>query len=64
LTALIFDIWPESQLPESLLADNFLHKQLVDTSVKTLPKYLLNNGEFPSGRKAMAQTLLTLSLTV
>jgi hypothetical protein len=26
------------QLPESLLAENLLHKQLVDTGVKTLPK--------------------------
>jgi hypothetical protein len=35
------DIWhsPISvwQLPESLLADNLLHKQLVETVVKTLP---------------------------
>jgi hypothetical protein len=36
------DIWhspiPEWQLPESLLAENLLHKQLVDTGVKTMPK--------------------------
>jgi hypothetical protein len=36
------DIWhsPISvwQLPESLLTENLLHKQLVDTGVKTLPK--------------------------
>jgi hypothetical protein len=37
------------QLPESLLAENLLHKQLVDTSVETLPKYLLHIGEFPPG---------------
>jgi hypothetical protein len=29
---------PVWQLPESLLADNLFHKQLVDTGVKTLPK--------------------------
>jgi hypothetical protein len=29
---------PVWQLPESLLAENLLHKQLVDTGVKTLPK--------------------------
>jgi hypothetical protein len=29
---------PVWQLPERLLADNLLHKQLVDTGVKTLPK--------------------------
>jgi hypothetical protein len=36
------DIWhspiPMWQLPESLLADNLLHKQLFDTGIKTLPK--------------------------
>jgi hypothetical protein len=36
------DIWhlpfPVWQLPESLLVDNLLHLQLVDTGVKTLPK--------------------------
>jgi hypothetical protein len=36
------DIWhspiPVWQLPESLLAENLLHEQLVDTGVKTLPK--------------------------
>jgi hypothetical protein len=29
---------PVWQLPESLLAENLLHKQLFDTGVKTLPK--------------------------
>jgi hypothetical protein len=36
------DIWhspiPVWQLPESLLAENLLHKRFVDTRVKTLPK--------------------------
>jgi hypothetical protein len=36
------DIWhspiPKWQLPESLLADNLLHKRLVDTEVETMPK--------------------------
>jgi hypothetical protein len=36
------DIWhspiPTWQLPESLLAENLLHKRLVDTGVETLPK--------------------------
>jgi hypothetical protein len=36
------DIWhspiPAWQLPESLLADNLFHKQIVDPGVKTLPK--------------------------
>jgi hypothetical protein len=36
------DIWhsafPVWQLPGRLLAENFLHKQLVDTGVKMLPK--------------------------
>jgi hypothetical protein len=36
------DVWhspiPVKQLPEILLAENLLHKQLVDTGVKTLPK--------------------------
>jgi hypothetical protein len=44
------NIWhspmPVWQLRESLLAENLLHKQLVDTCVKTLPKLLLNIGEF------------------
>jgi hypothetical protein len=35
------DIWhspiPVWQLPESLLAENLLHSQLVDTSVETVP---------------------------
>jgi hypothetical protein len=29
---------PVWQLPESLLAENLLHKRLVDTEVETLPK--------------------------
>jgi hypothetical protein len=36
------DIWnlpiPVLQLPESRLVENLLHKHLVDTGVKTLPK--------------------------
>jgi hypothetical protein len=36
------DIWhspiPAWQWPESVLADNLLHKRLVDTDVETLPK--------------------------
>jgi hypothetical protein len=36
------NIWhspiPVWQLPESLLAENLLHKKLVDTGVETLPK--------------------------
>jgi hypothetical protein len=43
-----FDIWhspiPVWQLPESLLAKNLLEKQLVDTGVETLAKYLHNIG--------------------
>jgi hypothetical protein len=35
------------QLPKSLLAENLLHKQRVDTGVNKLPKYLLNFGESP-----------------
>jgi hypothetical protein len=30
-----------------MLAENLLHKRLVDTGVKTLPKQLLYIGEFP-----------------
>jgi hypothetical protein len=37
---------PVWQLPKSLLAENLLHKQLVETGVKNLPNQLLNIGEF------------------
>jgi hypothetical protein len=36
------DIWHSP-----MLAENLLHKRLVDTGVKTLPKQLLYIGEFP-----------------
>jgi hypothetical protein len=49
-----------SQLPESLLAEILLHKQLVDTGVKTLLKKLLNNYDPPPSFKVYTSTALTL----
>jgi hypothetical protein len=53
------DIWhsliPVRQLPECLLADSLLHKQLVDTGYKKQPKQLLNIGEFPQADSGKEQ---------
>jgi hypothetical protein len=38
----LISVW---QLPKSLLAENLVHKQLVDTRIEKLPKQLLYIGE-------------------